>query len=275
VLNRFRRPAADVVVLAAVAGAIGAVTRALGSLRSRNWELQEELTAAVLRLERAAEMAAERDHELRNGLAGLAGITHLLGPGSGEPLEQAVLTELGRLLAMVDGRTGEPAADGAGYAVAQVLAARVALRDCAAGPGAGPIELRVEPGLQAAGDPDVLAQVVTNLLANCDRHAPGAPIVLRARARAGQVVVEVRDRGPGLSADVAGSVLDRGVRDRAGGGSGIGLHVSARALARTGGSLSIRTVYEPQGCLAEVRLPRAPASRLREPVGVKNRPPAV
>ena len=42
----------------------------------------------------------ERSHELRNGLAGLAGITHLLSAEGGEDHERltdAVLAELGRL----------------------------------------------------------------------------------------------------------------------------------------------------------------------------------
>jgi two-component system OmpR family sensor kinase len=165
--------------------------------------------------------------------------------------------------------------DGPGYPVQRVLADRVALHDSAAGAGAGPVELRVEPGLRAAGDPDVLAQVVTNLLANCDRHAPGAPITVTARERDGHVVVQVRDRGPGLPREVAGSVLERGVRDEAAGGDGLGLHVSTRVLARVGGTLTVRTVDEPRGCLAELCLPRAVEMALQEPVGVENRPSAV
>ena len=51
---------------------------ALRSVESAQWRQQEELSAAALHMGRAQETAAERDHELRNGLAGLAGITHLL-----------------------------------------------------------------------------------------------------------------------------------------------------------------------------------------------------
>ncbi|MCO1658296.1 hypothetical protein [Pseudonocardia humida] len=81
------------------------VREGLGRLQVRNWEWQEEISTAVLHLERAQEIAADRDHELRNGLAGLTGIAHLLsGPSAGEheSLRHAVLAELERLPALVD-----------------------------------------------------------------------------------------------------------------------------------------------------------------------------
>ncbi len=58
------------------------VARSLQTVRSQQWAQQEELAVAALHVERAGELAAERDHELRNGLAGLAGITHLLSSGT-------------------------------------------------------------------------------------------------------------------------------------------------------------------------------------------------
>ncbi|MFC7659416.1 sensor histidine kinase [Pseudonocardia benzenivorans] len=64
--------------------------------------------------------------------------------------------------------------------------------------GAGVTTLDVEPGLRVQGDSAVLSQVVTNLLANCDRHAPAAPVTVTARRDGATVLVEVRDEGPGL-----------------------------------------------------------------------------
>lgn len=255
------------------------VARGLRGLQSANWEQQDELAAAATHLERASRASAERDHELRNGLAGLAGITHLLSADPGqvdhEPLRQAVLRELGRLLALVDAEApgaGEPA----GYPVERVLAERVELRASARPAGGGEVELRTEGDLRAAGDPDVLAQVVTNLLVNCDRHAPGAPIAVTAVRRAGEIVVEVRDRGPGLPPGVPGeSVLERGARDGAAGGQGLGLHISAELLARSGGRLTLRTVGDPTGCVAEVVLPAVAGITSDEPLVADQRPSAV
>lgn len=251
------------------------VQRALRDVRTEQWQHQEELTAAALDRERATELAAERNHELRNGLAGLAGITHLLGDGTGgtdhERLKHAVLAELGRLHTILDG--GATEGDGSvlgpelDYLVEPVLAGLAALRRS----GVGRLRLHVEPGLCARGRSVVLAQVVTNLLANCDRHAPGAPITITARrgdpepadgTSADGVVVEIRDEGPGLLPGTEDAVLDRGVRDERAGGSGLGLHISRRLVEREGGALGVRTVDEPRGCLATVTVPgAAPAGR--------------
>jgi two-component system OmpR family sensor kinase len=205
-------------------------------------------------MERAGELAAERSHELRNGLAG---ITHLLSTDGGadhERLKHAVLAELGRLHRILDGEQAAPPVDD--YLVGPVLDGLVSLRDPAP-------TIEVECGLHARGDPAVLAQVVTNLLANCDRHAPGAPVRLDARQEGAEVVVEVRDEGPGLPPHRdAGALLGRGVRDESAGGPGLGLYISGELLAREGGSLELRPATDPAGCVATVRVPATAAGRL-------------
>ena len=240
------------------------VTRSVRAIRSQQWAQQEELAVAALHVERAGELAAERDHELRNGLAGLAGITHLLSSGADDGdqqrLKQAVLSELGRLHTILDGGAVAPdPGPREEYAVEPVLAGLVTLRRSAG----APVSLQVDPGaemaLRASGDAAVLAQVVTNLLANCERHAPGAPVAVRAYRNADRIVVEVRDEGPGLRVSLGHQLLQRGVHDPAGGGSGLGLHISARLVDREGGELDLRTVTDPLGCLATVQLPAAGA----------------
>lgn len=229
------------------------VQRVMATQRSEHWQQQEELTVAALHMERASELAAERSHELRNGLAGLAGITHLLSADGGEDherLKHAVLAELGRLHRIVDGDAPAPPIDD-DYLVEQVLDGLVMLRE-------GTPTLDVEAGLWARGSSAVLAQVVTNLLANCDRHAPGAAVHVGARQAGADVVVEVRDEGPGLPAGLdTEAVLDRGVRNESAGGSGLGLYICGELLAREGGTLRLSSVREPRGCLATVTVPAA------------------
>lgn len=250
-------------LLVAVTGLAQLVRRTLARLRSEHFQQQDELCSAAVHVERAAELAAERDHELRNGLAGLAGITHLLSSRSEGPdherLKHAVLAELGRLHTILDGGMlddGDP--DGPGpveYDVEDVLLGLVTLRRSAGRPA----ELDVEPGLRARGRSTALAQVVTNLLANCQRHAPGTRISVRAYRRGPDVVVDVRDGGPGLPAGGA-TVLGRGVHDTRAGGAGLGLHISRQLVEREGGVLSLRTVDDPPGCLASVTVPAAAPS---------------
>jgi two-component system OmpR family sensor kinase len=257
-----------VVVLVALAQI---VARSLTEVHDRQCAQQEELAEEVLHLRRAGELVAERDHELRNGLAGLAGITHLLHRDTAgaeqRELEHAVVSELGRLHDLLGHGAGDGGdtfgADGsgggreaeraAGYLVEPVLAGLVTLRRSAGAAAA----VVAEPGLRACGEPAVLAQVLVNLFANCDRHAPGAPVTVRSYRCGDQAVVEVRDEGPGLRGTPGRDLLRRGVHDPDAGGSGLGLHISARLVHGEGGELDLRSVTDPPGCLATVRLPAA------------------
>jgi two-component system OmpR family sensor kinase len=118
----------------------------------------------------------------------------------------------------------------------------------------------VQNGLRARGDSAVLAQVVTNLLANCERHAPGAPVAIRAVEDGGKALIEVRDQGPGLPAGAEEEVLRRGARDESAGGTGLGLYISAQLLEGQRGSLALRSVHDPAGCVATVTLPAVDAT---------------
>ena len=99
----------------------------------------------------------------------------------------------------------------------------------------------------AVGRSSTLGQVMTNLLVNCARHAPGADIAVTARSGNGVVSVEVRDTGPGLPPE--------GERVGDTPGSGLGLPISRRLAATQGGRLTLRTVTNPHGCSAILSLP--------------------
>jgi two-component system, OmpR family, sensor kinase len=236
---------------------------AVRSVESAQWRQQEELAIAALHMGRAQEAAAERDHELRNGLAGLAGITHLLSDDTGSPhhdrLKHAVLAELGRLHALLDGGVPEGLPD-VDYAVEPVLAGLLALRRGTA------VALSVEPDLHLRGDPAVLAQIVTNLLVNCARHATGSDVSVTARSGNGGVSIEVRDTGPGLPPE--------GTRAGDVPGSGLGLPISRRLAATQGGRLQLRTATNPRGCSAVLSLPARPADVTPIPVADGNLPSA-
>jgi two-component system, OmpR family, sensor kinase len=226
------------------------------AVRSERLAQQEQLRLAALHMQRASEQAAERDHELRNGLVGLAGVTQLLSSSPDDPeqerLRAAALRELARLSAMIELKRSDRAEDG--YEVDSVLIDLITVR-----PSRDEhIELDAPSGLRARGSPAVLAQVVTNLLANCARHAPGAPVRVTAGACGSKIIVEVRDEGSGLPPGQERLVLERGVRSPVTGGSGLGLHVSQRLLASEGGTLRLLPHERAHtGCTAIVELPRA------------------
>jgi two-component system OmpR family sensor kinase len=236
-------------------GMLGLARRALTQVHAERLAHDEEIRLAAVHLQRTADRAVERDHELRNGLAGLSGITTRLAASTTSveraELNSAMLTELARLTAVIDG-TG-PGDGRAGYDVTVELDRLVR-----AGRATGmQIELtRPDAGLRAAGTPAVLGQVMANLLANCGRHAPGSAVWVRAEQRGRRILIDVRDRGPGIPAGRELAVLDRGVRDPSTGGDGLGLYLSRRLLAAEGADLHIRPA-EPDspGCTVVVELP--------------------
>lgn len=218
---------------------------------------QQELSRARLaEFEAVIASVEERDHELRNVVAGLSGAARVLADrtlGSsvdGQRLLVAAGAELARLQQMLDGpRVAGRASD---------VTVGPLLRDLAVIHGATGLDVRVDDvddDLTAAIDPDVLTQILTNLLVNCGRHAPGARVWLRARGHGGTVRVEVVDDGPGLPPGGGVAVLGRGVRGPDSTGDGLGLAITSRLAEDHRGTL---TLLSPgRGCTAVVRLPTA------------------
>lgn len=117
--------------------------------------------------------------------------------------------------------------------------------------------------LYARTDPGRVRQVVDGLLENALRVVPpGGPIVLAARpSDSGEpyAVVEVRDGGPGFTDEDLAVVFERGaLYERYKGvrkvGSGMGLALAARLVARLGGSIEAGHADEG-GARMTVRLP--------------------
>ncbi|MEU6696844.1 HAMP domain-containing sensor histidine kinase [Pseudonocardia sp. NPDC046786] len=255
----------------AVVIAVGAALLVWGAVRGlddQRAEREEELRLAEIRLARAA----ERDHELRNGIAGLAGAADLLGTQQDPQsalLETVVVSELRRLDDLLRSPIDVPRRPGpAAYAVTPVLRGLAALRRTSG----MDIDTDVAPDLRAIGSPSLLAQVITNLLANAARHAPGSPVLVRGLVREGTVIIEVSDSGPGLPPGAESEVFDRGVRANSGTGLGLGLHICRELLADQGGTISIGPADGRRpGCTVTVMLPAAPttvASKVPDSVAV-------
>jgi two-component system OmpR family sensor kinase len=211
---------------------------------------QEELRLAKMDLRRAA----EQDHELRNGLAGLAGAAGLLvvRPEESAQLRAAMAAELARLDALLrSSRHGAENVPRAVYSVASILRQQVALRRCAG----MDVRLDADPELTAAGTPATLAQVVTNVLANCVEHAPGSPVRVRAARRDGSISIWISDDGPGVPPGTERSVFRAGARGVDSDGQGLGLHISQRLLRVEGGSIEIMPrCREHTGCTVWIQL---------------------
>jgi two-component system, OmpR family, sensor kinase len=209
--------------------------RALTLVIDERFAHQEDLRLATLQADELIRTAAERDHELRNGLSGLSGMTQLLGDGGaderGRRAREAVVHELERMRRMLDG--------GRDHSVAVTIfdAAPVVRELVALWTVAGlSVEATVPSDLTVLGRPATLAQVLTNLLTNCSRHAPGGHVQVVARSGEQFVAVQVRDSGP-----ASGSVpVPRAA------GRGFGLQISRRLLEAEGGGLRAAP-REPDG----------------------------
>jgi signal transduction histidine kinase len=102
---------------------------------------------------------------------------------------------------------------------------------------------------------------VENVIRNAIRYAPRHTAVDVALGRRnGKVVVDVRDRGPGVPDDALPRLFDafyrvESDRARSSGGVGLGLSIARRAIELTKGSIRARNA-EP-GLEVEIELPVA------------------
>lgn len=130
-----------------------------------------------------------------------------------------------------------------------------------------PIGLEV---LDGPGTPEVLGdevrlrQVVGNLVTNALTHTPAdTAVTVRVGTTEEQTVLEVADRGPGLSENDRERVFERfyrtdSSRTRSSGGSGLGLSIVAALVAAHGGTVEVDST-PGGGATFRVRLPRSPS----------------
>lgn len=111
-------------------------------------------------------------------------------------------------------------------------------------------------------DPSLVRRVVTNLVSNAVKYsAPEEPVVIRVDAAGGEAIVEVIDRGIGLSAQEAGRVFDPFWRaahtvTSANRGTGLGLALVRQYVRSMGGRVGV-TSQSGRGSTFRFTLPLA------------------
>ena len=102
---------------------------------------------------------------------------------------------------------------------------------------------QIDPQLQAEADPELLTQMVVNLVENAIRHSPpGGQICVQAKSIADGLEVAVADTGPGIPAQEREKVLRPFYRleaSRTTEGSGLGLSLVAAIAKRHHAKLSL------------------------------------
>lgn len=112
-----------------------------------------------------------------------------------------------------------------------------------------------------SGDSDRIGQVLTNLLDNAVRHTPsGCEVVLSAAVVGSRAVIAVSDEGDGIPADHIAHVFERfyrvdASRDRAHGGSGVGLAIAKSITEAHCGSIRAESAGVGQGASFIVEFP--------------------
>lgn len=211
------------------------------------------MAAELETLDRARrDLVADAAHELRTPISALRASLENAVDGIEEPDLPALLAQVERLGGLAD-QVLDLSALEAG--AAQLQRRSFAVSELGEGCDA---DVEIPAGLHVDGDRDRLRQVVSNLVDNAHRHAPGSAVMLRAaRAPAGGVRLEVEDRGTGLEPGEAGRVFDRFARadrSRSSPGSGLGLAIARSIVELHGGAIRAEPVV-PHGCRMVVDLP--------------------
>ncbi|GAA5335374.1 MULTISPECIES: sensor histidine kinase [Thermus] len=102
--------------------------------------------------------------------------------------------------------------------------------------------------------PALLERILDNLLENARRHG-APPVEVRLGVRGEEVILEVRDHGPGVAPEDLSRLAEPFFRGQmAGDGLGLGLALAQEAARRLGGTLEVENAQP--GLRVRVRLPR-------------------
>ena len=113
-------------------------------------------------------------------------------------------------------------------------------------------------GLDVAGNPSELREVLINLVHNAvDAMNGGGEIRLRTSREGERVVIRVQDTGSGIPAEIVGRIFDPYFTTKGERGTGLGLSVSQSIVRRHGGELRVssRTSGADRGTTFDLDLP--------------------
>ena len=133
------------------------------------------------------------------------------------------------------------------------------------------LELEIEPALRGVwvGDPTRVRQIVHNLVSNAVKFTAQGYVRVRALRRAGRLVVEVSDSGPGIAPERQGALFQKFVQEDASttrryGGSGLGLAICRELAELMGGTIAVAS-QPGEGASFTVTLPLVRAKLAPKP----------
>ncbi len=237
-----------------------------------------DLFALNRELERAnrskQDFLARANHELRTPLTAIVGFTGTLLSGDTGPINQEQRTQIGmvkesgeQLLSLVNQLLDMGRVE-SGHAVIEsietdlgVLLTDVVelMRPIAANHGVA-LTVDTPRGLMVRTDPDLLGQIVRNLVSNAVKFTDaGGTVSLRGSADAHSATISVTDTGIGISADEQDRVFEPFVQVESAQsgrpkGTGLGLAICRDLAAALGGSVRLEST-PAEGSTFTVQLP--------------------
>ncbi|MDA2807359.1 sensor histidine kinase [Nocardiopsis suaedae] len=228
--------------------------------------------ATLDRLERAMNrqrsFVSDASHELRNPIAGMRTRLEVEladpdpEPGAARRSLEGLLQDVERLQRIVGdllelARLDADVAAGA----TEVDLAELVLAEAERRVSAVEVGTDLSPGARVRGDRVRLGRVLTNLLANAERHAR-AHVLVVVRPEGDTAVMEVHDDGAGIPEADRERVFERFARlaesrRRDPGGSGLGLAISREVAESGGGTLTAGASPVLGGAVLVMRLPLA------------------
>ncbi len=117
--------------------------------------------------------------------------------------------------------------------------------------------VQVNSGIEGLWDRQRLEQILSNVIGNAFKYGRGRPVMVKAYAASGKLLIEVSDQGPGVALEHQEKIFERFARlrnDGTIGGLGLGLWIVRELLQAMGGRISL--VSTPgKGCIFTIELP--------------------
>ena len=220
--------------------------------------------------ERQRRLIADVAHEMRTPLSNLRGYLEGLSDGVVEPsrdlfaslheetlLQRRILDDL-QVLALAE--AGDLAYVMSATDLADLAATTATTHRVAAAEAGVALTVDTPAPVWVDCDQDRLRQVLGNLLTNAVRYTDrDGHVLIRVRAEGGEAVVTVQDTGVGIAPGDVSRVFDRfwradPARQRATGGTGLGLTITHRIVTDHGGRIEVASRAHV-GTTFTVRLP--------------------